>query len=38
LRHLQGVRDYPARHVSTCLAFEAAAAAIEQASAVTGAP
>lgn len=29
LRHLQGVRNYPPRHVSTMLAFDAAAAAIE---------
>jgi NifU-like protein involved in Fe-S cluster formation len=28
---LQGVKDYPARHASTALAFEAAAAAIAQA-------
>lgn len=31
LRHLQGVADYPPRHTSTLLAFEAAVAAIEQA-------
>ena len=31
LRVLQGVKDYPARHASTALAFEAATAAIEQA-------
>lgn len=31
LRHLEAVRDYPPRHVSTLLAFEAAAAAIETA-------
>lgn len=31
LRHLQGVRDYPPRHASTLLAFEAAVAAVEQA-------
>lgn len=31
LRHLQGVRDYPARHASTMLAFDAAVEAIEQA-------
>jgi NifU-like protein involved in Fe-S cluster formation len=31
LRHLEGVRDYPARHASTMLAFEAAVAAIEMA-------
>lgn len=33
LRHLEGVRDYPPRHASTLLAFEAAVAAIEQAQA-----
>lgn len=31
LRHLEGVRDYPARHVSTMLAFDAAVEALEQA-------
>lgn len=31
LRHLEGVRDYPARHASTLLAFDAAIAAIEAA-------
>jgi len=31
LRHLQGVRDYPARHASTMLAFDAAVEALEQA-------
>ena len=31
LRHLAGVRDYPQRHMSTMLAFEAAAEAIENA-------
>jgi len=31
LRHLEGVRDYPMRHVSTLLAFEAAVAAIADA-------
>ena len=31
LRHLQGVADYPPRHTSTMLAFEAAVEAIEQA-------
>lgn len=31
LRHLQGVADYPQRHTSTLLAFEAAVAAIEKA-------
>ena len=30
LRHLAGVADYPPRHASTMLAFEAAIAAIEQ--------
>jgi NifU-like protein involved in Fe-S cluster formation len=29
LRHLEGVRDYPPRHVSTMLAFEAVLEAIE---------
>lgn len=29
LRHLEGVRDYPPRHASTMLAFEAILAAIE---------
>ena len=33
LRHLEGVRDYPARHASTMLAFDAAVEALEQASA-----
>ncbi|MGE3143859.1 MAG: iron-sulfur cluster assembly scaffold protein [Hyphomonadaceae bacterium] len=33
LRHLEGVRDYPPRHASTMLAFEAAVAAIEAAEA-----
>jgi NifU-like protein involved in Fe-S cluster formation len=33
LRHLEAVRDYPPRHASTMLAFEAAVAAIEQATA-----
>ena len=33
LRHLEGVRDYPARHASTMLAFEAAVEALEQAKA-----
>ncbi len=33
LRHLEGVRDYPARHASTMLAFEAAVEALEQAAA-----
>lgn len=31
LRHLQGVKDYPPRHASTMLAFEAAVEAAEQA-------
>lgn len=31
LRHLEGVRDYPPRHASTMLAFEAVLAAIETA-------
>lgn len=31
LRHLQPVRDYPPRHASTMLAFEAAAEAMRQA-------
>ncbi len=31
LRHLQGVADYPPRHTSTMLAFEAACEAIETA-------
>ncbi len=31
LRHLEGVRDYPPRHTSTMLAFEAAVEAIEKA-------
>ncbi len=31
LRHLSGVMDYPQRHMSTMLAFEAAVAAIEDA-------
>ena len=33
LRHLQGVRDYPPRHASTMLAFDAAVDALEQATA-----
>ena len=33
LRHLQGVRDYPPRHTSTLLAFDAAVDALEQATA-----
>jgi NifU-like protein involved in Fe-S cluster formation len=31
LRHLQPVHDYPPRHASTMLAFEAAAEAMRQA-------
>lgn len=31
LRHLQGVADYPPRHTSTLLAFDAAVAAINEA-------
>lgn len=31
LRHLEGVRDYPARHASTMLAFDAAVDALDQA-------
>lgn len=31
LRHLEGVRDYPPRHASTLLAFDAAVAAIDAA-------
>lgn len=34
LRHLEAVRDYPQRHASTLLAFDAAIAAIEDALAV----
>jgi len=33
LRHLEGVRDYPARHASTMLAFDAAVEALEKAEA-----
>jgi NifU-like protein involved in Fe-S cluster formation len=33
LRHLEGVRDYPPRHASTMLAFDAAVDAIAQAEA-----
>ena len=36
LRHLQPVADYPPRHTSTLLAFEAAVAAIEQARVARG--
>jgi NifU-like protein involved in Fe-S cluster formation len=35
LRHLEGVRAYPARHASTMLAFDAAVEALEQAAAKT---
>ncbi len=31
LRHLEGVRDYPPRHASTMLAFDAAVEALDQA-------
>ncbi|MBY0565529.1 MAG: iron-sulfur cluster assembly scaffold protein [Hyphomonadaceae bacterium] len=31
LRHLEGVRDYPPRHASTMLAFDAAVEALERA-------
>ena len=34
LRHLQGVRDYPPRHASTMLAFDAAVEALEKAHAL----
>jgi NifU-like protein involved in Fe-S cluster formation len=37
LRHLEGVRDYPPRHASTMLAFDAAVEALDQAHAKTGA-
>lgn len=33
LRHLEAVRDYPPRHASTMLAFDAAVEALEQAQA-----
>ncbi|MGE0743053.1 MAG: iron-sulfur cluster assembly scaffold protein [Hyphomonadaceae bacterium] len=33
LRHLEGVRDYPPRHASTMLAFDAAVEALEKAAA-----
>ena len=36
LRHLQPVADYPPRHTSTLLAFEAAVAAIERARVARG--
>lgn len=35
LRHLEGVRDYPARHASTMLAFDAAVEALEKAAVTT---
>lgn len=35
LRHLQGVRDYPPRHASTMLAFDAACAALDAAEAAS---
>jgi NifU-like protein involved in Fe-S cluster formation len=38
LRHLEGVRDYPPRHTSTMLAFDAAVEAIEHARAKVSAP
>jgi NifU-like protein involved in Fe-S cluster formation len=33
LRHLEGVREYPPRHASTMLAFDAAVEALQQAQA-----
>lgn len=36
LRHLEGVRDYPPRHASTMLAFDAAVDALDQAQKKTG--
>lgn len=36
LRHLEGVRDYPPRHASTLLVFEALLSAIEAAQAYLG--
>lgn len=33
LRHLEGVKDYPPRHASTMLAFDAAVSALDQAGA-----
>lgn len=36
LRHLEGVRDYPARHASTMLAFDAAVEALAMAEKCTG--
>jgi len=38
LRHLEGVRAYPQRHVSTLLAFDACVAAIEDARAAAPQP
>jgi len=35
LRHLEGVRDYPARHASTMLAFDAACSALDAAEAAS---
>lgn len=35
LRHLEGVREYPPRHASTMLAFDAAVDALDQAQAKT---
>lgn len=35
LRHLQGVRDYPPRHASTMLGFDAACSALDAAEAAT---
>lgn len=37
LRHLEGVREYPPRHASTMLAFDAAVEALDQARAKAGA-
>ncbi len=37
LRHLEGVRDYPPRHASTMLAFDAAVEALQQARRAGGA-
>lgn len=36
LRHLEGVKDYPPRHASTMLAFDAAVEALEKAQAHAG--
>lgn len=38
LRHLEGVKDYPPRHASTLLAFDAAVAAMEEALAAQTSP